>query len=65
MPVRRPDVSLPITIATGLRSGVRDIGAMRTSFTERGTEDETGLVRGTFPGNEDIFPVIWRGGGVV
>lgn len=35
--------------------------ARRTSFTVPGTEDEAGLVRGVFPGNEDVFPVVWRG----
>lgn len=33
----------------------------RPSFTVPGTEDETGLERGAFPANEDVFPVVWRG----
>ena len=36
--------------------------ARRTSFTVPGTEEEAaaGLVPGSFPANQDIFPVVWR-----
>lgn len=34
--------------------------APRTSFTVPGTEDEAGLVRGAFPANDEVFPVVWR-----
>lgn len=34
--------------------------APRTAFRIPGTEDETGLERGKFPDNPDLFPVVWQ-----